>query len=387
MNKLLNLVNKKKRLVVGLMSGTSLDGIDCAIVEIEGNGLNTRIKPIAYKNKKMDDNLRRRILEASSVEDSSVDLICRLNFDIGEVLADVLIETCDEFHIPLEELDLIGSHGQTVYHIPGNSTLQIGEPSVIAERTGTVTVGDFRVRDVAAGGHGAPLVPYSEYLLYRRKDKGIALQNIGGIGNITVLPKACAMDDVFAFDTGPGNMIMDYIVGEITENRMTYDESGLMAVKGNVDSTMLDELMEHPYIRKAPPKTTGREDFGIHFGKEVLEKYRNQGIADMDILSTVTYFTAKTIADSYKKWIFPKTSIDTIIIGGGGSYNRTLLNYIRNELEGVEVITQEDIGFSSDAKEAIAFAILANETIQGNFNNMPSVTLAKNSVVMGKIVI
>ncbi len=215
------------------MSGTSLDGIDCVIVEIEGNGLNTKIKTIAYKNKKMDETLRNKILRASSIEESSVDLICRLNFEVGEVLAETVIETCEEFNIPLDELDLIGSHGQTIYHIPQNSTLQIGgELSIIAERTGAITIGDFRVRDVAAGGHGAPLVPYSEYLIYRSKDKNIALQNIGGIGNVTVIPpKNCTIDQIFAFDTGPGNMVIDYIVTELTEGKKTYDENGSMAKK------------------------------------------------------------------------------------------------------------------------------------------------------------
>lgn len=387
MHKLFKLINKKKRLVAGLMSGTSLDGIDCVIVEIEGNGLNTKIKTIAYKNKKMDETLRNKILRASSIEESSVDLICRLNFEVGEVLAETVIETCEEFNIPLDELDLIGSHGQTIYHIPQNSTLQIGELSIIAERTGAITIGDFRVRDVAAGGHGAPLVPYSEYLIYRSKDKNIALQNIGGIGNVTVIPKNCTIDQIFAFDTGPGNMVIDYIVTELTEGKKTYDENGSMAKKGQINKHMLSELMQHPYIKKEPPKTTGREDFGVHFSKEILARYRNENVSDVDILATVTYFTAKSIVDSYKRWILPETPLDLVIVGGGGSYNNTLLKYIKKELEGISVVTQEDIGYSSDAKEAIAFAVLANETIYGNFNNIPNVTKAKHPVVMGKIVV
>lgn len=387
MNRLFNIVNKEKRIVAGLMSGTSLDGIDCAIVEIEGSGLNSNIKPLAYNNMKMNENLREKILAACSLDNSKVDLICRLNFEMGEALGTAVMETCKNAHIPLKDLALIGSHGQTIYHIPQNSTLQIGEISVIAEKTGVVTVGDFRVRDVAAGGHGAPLVPYSEYILYRSNEKGIALQNIGGIGNVTILPKGCSIDEVYAFDTGPGNMIIDYIVNEITNGKMAYDRDGLMAEKGTVNEEMIDELMEHPYMNKLPPKTTGREDFGVHFGKRLLTKYREKGINDSDILTTVTYFTAKSITDSYRKWVLPNTSIDKVIIGGGGSYNNSILKFIRNELKDIEVITQEDIGFSSDAKEAIAFAILANETIMGNYNNIPNVTQAKHPVVMGKIVI
>jgi anhydro-N-acetylmuramic acid kinase len=373
-------------MVVGLMSGTSIDGIDCALVEIKGNGLDTKVNLIEFHNHSISLELKRDILKACSINQSSVDLICRLNFKIGEEFANAVLETCKLAGVSSNDIDLIGSHGQTIYHIPKNSTLQIGEPSVIAEKTGIITVADFRVRDVAAGGHGAPLVPYTEYLLYRNSYKTIALQNIGGIGNVTIIPKKCDINEVYAFDTGPGNMMIDSIVEEITGGKMRFDNEGMLASKGNIHHELLNELMNHPFIRKKPPKTTGREEFGIEYSKKILDKYLKLNVSEMDILTTLTYFTAISISENYKNFILPKHIIDEMIISGGGSYNKTLIQMIKEELKGIKVMTQEDIGLSSDAKEAVAFAILANEAIYGNTNNLPSVTGANRPVVMGKII-
>jgi anhydro-N-acetylmuramic acid kinase len=296
----------------------------------------------------------------------------------------------------LEQIDLIGSHGLTVYHMPKpiiddgfeiRSTLQIGEPSVISERTGIVTVADFRVRDVAAGGEGAPLVPYTEYILYRDKDKSIGLQNIGGIANITVLPKDCSIEDVYAFDNGPGNMIIDQLVSRITNNKMKCDVNGDIARQGTVNQQLLDILMNDDYLQRKPPKTTGREYFGQSFGDRVIDISKSIGISENDLVATATAYTAKAIGQSCKEFIIPSTGLDKLIIGGGGSYNRTLVKMIKSFLPNVLVLTQEDIGLNSDAKEAIAFAILANETINGNYNNVPGATGANKKVVMGKIII
>lgn len=385
MKKLISLMNKNKKIVAGLMSGTSVDGIDCAIVEIERHGVDTRVNLIKYHNHEIPKELREDILLACSPEYSNVELICRLNFQLGEELAKAVLEACKLTDLDISNIDLIGSHGQTIYHVPQNSTLQIGEPSIIAERTGVVTIADFRVRDVAAGGHGAPLVPYTEYLLYRNKKKTIALQNIGGIGNVTVIPKDSTIDEVYAFDTGPGNMIIDAIVYEITKGRLKYDYNGEIASTGSIVQELIDELMGHPYIMKKLPKTTGREEFGLEFSKKIYKRYKEKGLRDEDILASITYFTAFSIVDSYKRWIIPHHQIDEVIIGGGGSYNSLLVNIIKEELK-LPVKTNEDIGLSSDAKEAIAFAILANEAIHGNSGNLPKVTGASKSVVLGKII-
>lgn len=385
MDRLIKLLNKDKKMVVGLMSGTSIDGIDCALVEIEGSGLNTKVNLLKFYNHPISLELKRDILKACSITQSSVELICRLNFKIGEEFAEAVLKICELVGINCNDVDLIGSHGQTIYHIPQNSTLQIGEASVIAEKTGIAVVADFRVRDVAAGGHGAPLVPYTEYLLYRNSYKTIALQNIGGIGNVTVIPKGCGINEVYAFDTGPGNMMIDAIVEKITNGKMRFDEEGKLASKGKINTKLLSELMLHPFIIKNPPKTTGREEFGLEYSEKILEKYLNSNVSESDIINTVTYFTATSICENYRKFILPKHDIDEVIISGGGTYNKTLIRMIKEELKGINVLTQEDIGLSSEAKEAVAFAILANEAIHGNANNLPNVTEANKSVVMGKI--
>ena len=369
------------------MSGTSLDGIDCALVQIEGSGINTKVTPIHFHNLPMPDEIKREILNCCSIEDSNVEKICRLNFTLGEIFAKAVISLCKENKISLRHIDLIGSHGQTIYHIPQNSTLQIGEAAVIAERTGIPVVSDFRVRDVAAGGHGAPLVPYTEYLLYRSEEKTRILQNIGGIGNATILPKASTLEEVFAFDTGPGNMVIDRVVFELTKGQLGFDKDGAMAGKGNVHGELLKYMMEHPYIKTPPPKSTGREVFGVEYTKKLLQKCGSMNLCKEDILATATAFTVESIAYHYEKYVFNRHEIDEVIIGGGGSYNKTLISMLQKRLPNILVKTQEDFGYSSDAKEAIAFAILANETIHGRANNVPSVTGAAHPVIMGKITI
>lgn len=396
MNKLLRILRKDTRLVVGLMSGTSVDGVDAALVKIKGSGLDTKVETIAFKNYPYDEQIRERIFQLFNPKQSTVDNICHMNFLLGEIFAKAALEIISEAGYKPEDIDLIGSHGQTIYHLPNpvydygytiRSTLQIGEPAVIAERTGIVTVGDFRVRDVAAGGQGAPIVPYTEYIIYRDKNKNIALQNIGGISNVTIIPANAGVNEVFAFDNGPGNMIIDEVVVRITKGKQRYDKNGEMAKEGTVNNSLLEYLMDDKYFKQPLPKTTGREYFGSAYVDRLMEKAENMGIRGKDLIATVTAFTAKSIAESYKYYILNKYRLDKVIIGGGGSYNKTLLSFIREYLEGIDVITQEDMGFNSDAKEAVAIAILANEAINGNKNNIPNVTGAKNPVVMGKLII
>ena len=287
----------------------------------------------------------------------------------------------------IEKLDFIASHGQTIYHLPKNkgnlvsSTLQIGEPAVIAYETGIRVISNFRVMDMASGGEGAPLVPYSEYVIYGSNEENVALQNIGGIGNVTVIPKGGDIDRIFAFDTGPGNMIIDEVCSRLFN--LAYDADGKIAATGKIQTDMLEDLMSHPYIYSIPPKTTGREDFGQQFVDKVLKKYSKRN--SEDILSTVTMFTAKSIAENYKKFILDKIKLNKVVIGGGGAHNKTLLAYLREELPNITIVTQDDIGFSSDAKEAVAFVILGNETLHSSFSNVPSATGAKEKVILGNI--
>lgn len=385
MERLLQLYRKQQRLVAGLMSGTSLDGIDVALVRITGSGLGCRVEPVAFKTFGYDEALRQAILGVCRPDSSTAADICALNFRLGERFAETVLALCREAGVAAGELDLIGSHGQTIWHIPGHSTLQIGEPAVIAERTGVITVADFRVRDVAAGGQGAPLVPYTEYVLYRDAGKTRLLQNIGGIANVTVLPAGGGPEAVTAFDTGPGNMMIDYTVSRITGGRQAFDRDGHMAGNGQVNATMLRELLAHPYLKQQPPKSTGREVFGEPFAKALVDKYLAGGVGEYDIVSTLTWFTAASIAGSYRRFILPRYRVAEVIVSGGGSHNRVLMDLLRRQLPDMTVRTQEELGFSSDAKEALAFAILANEAVSGRANNLPAVTGARGPVVMGKI--
>ena len=288
-----------------------------------------------------------------------------------------------------EKIDLIGNHGQTVYHIPEDEsylgatirgTLQIGDPSYLAEEFGCPVVSDFRIRDMAAGGLGAPLVPYTEFLLYRSDEEDVALQNIGGIGNVTLLRAGCTLEEVTAFDTGPGNMVMDALVAKITDGKLSYDDGGKLAASGKIIPEMLAWMLEDPYLAKEPPKTTGRE----YFGKEYVQKLLEFGDYPLvDILTTATAFTAQSIALSLRR--FAPRLPARLVVGGGGSRNPTLLRFLQEALPECKVQIQEDLGLDSDAKEAVAFAILANEALFGICNNAPSATGAKHGVVMGRI--
>ena len=394
MERLLRLFNKEERLVIGLMSGTSADGIDAALVKISGEGIHTKAELIHFENFSYDEKTRNDIFRLFNVEECRADFLCHMNFLLGELFAKAAMDLTAKAGYNMDQIDLIGSHGQTVYHIPVpiidsgyevRSTLQIGESAVIAERTGVVTVSDFRVRDVAAGGQGAPLVPYTEFLLYRDVGKSIGLQNIGGIANITILPRNCSVDDVYAFDNGPGNMVIDEVVKRVTGGAKRFDNNGEMALNGKIDIELLNFLMDNKYFKVEPPKTCGREYFGSKFTDELMEKAALSGICNADLVATVTAFTAKAISESIRDFVIPKCSMDKLVISGGGSYNSTLVDMIRNYLPCIEVITQEDMGLNSDAKEAVAFAVLANETINGNCNNVPGATGAKKKVIMGKI--
>lgn len=374
-------------LAVGLMSGTSLDGIDAALVEIKGSGINTKVDLLEFETFKIPSEIKNEIKKACLEDKSSVDLICSLNFKLGNLFADAVIDILNKANIDIEQLDYIASHGQTIYHIPKDreglvkSTLQIGEASVIAYKTNTLVISNFRVMDMAANGEGAPLVPYTEYILYSEKEKGIALQNIGGIGNVTVLPESNLIDDIFAFDTGPGNMAIDEACNILFG--IPYDKDGKIASSGFVNDEMLNELMKMKYIHEKPPKTTGREDFGQRFVEKIIDKYSE--LKSEDIIATLTMFTAKSISYNYKKFIIPNNKLEKVIIAGGGAHNKTLIKFIKEELEGIEVLIQEDLGFSSDAKEAIAFAVLGNETLNNNFSNVPSATGANEKVILGQI--
>ena len=387
---------KEVRRVVGMMSGTSVDGVDAALVEISGTDSEPKVKLLAFENKPYPPQVREKIFSLFTPTNATVDKVGYMNFLLGEIYAKSALSVIEKAGMKPEEIDVIGSHGQTIWHapipespdgIPVAYTVQIGEGSVIAERTGILTVSDFRVADMAAGGQGAPLVPFSEYLLYRREKETILLQNIGGIGNMTVMPAGAKPRDVFAFDTGPGNMIIDAVISAVTGGEKTYDTGGETAVKGKVCNALLDILKEEPYYRQPLPKTTGREHFGVQYTEKILSWWKENSIPVEDLLATVTDLTAYSIADAYERYVLPKYQASEIIVGGGGSYNATLLRFMKERFapHGVAVRTQEDLGLSSDAKEAVAFALMADCCMRGKANTLPSVTGAEHPAVMGKI--
>ncbi len=387
---------KEVRHVVGMMSGTSVDGVDAALVEISGTDSEPKVKLLAFENKPYPPQVREKIFSLFTPANATVDKVGYMNFLLGEIYAKSALSVIEKAGMKPEEIDVIGSHGQTIWHapipespdgIPVAYTVQIGEGSVIAERTGILTVSDFRVADMAAGGQGAPLVPFSEYLLYRREKETILLQNIGGIGNMTVMPAGAKPRDVFAFDTGSGNMIIDAVISAVTGGEKTYDAGGETAAKGKVCNALLDILKEEPYYRQPLPKTTGREHFGVQYTEKILSWWKENPIPVEDLLATVTDLTAYSIADAYERYVLPKYRASEIIVGGGGSYNATLLRFMKERFapHGVAVRTQEDLGLSSDAKEAVAFALMADCCMRGRANTLPSVTGAEHPAVMGKI--
>lgn len=392
---LIRLREKDSRNVIGLMSGTSFDGIDACLVKITGNGLSTEIEIIEFETYPYKEEIRELIFDASKEQTGRVDKICQLNFTLGKLFADASGQIAEKSSIPISDIDIIGSHGQTIYHISSlkekadkkvRSTLQIAEPSIIAQETGVTTVADFRTRDIAAGGEGAPLVPYADFILFGKDGIGRAVQNIGGIANVTFLPAGCSINEIIAFDNGPGNMIIDRFAEIITEGKLKYDKDGELASKGKLNQDLLERLCSHPYLSIPPPKSTGREDFGIQFSDNLYEELKRDNVDFLDTITTVTVFTAKSISDSYRKYIQPSYKLSEVVMSGGGVYNPILFQFLKEYLENINIRKFEEFGIPSDAKEALAFAILANETICGNPGNVPSATGARERVVLGKII-
>jgi anhydro-N-acetylmuramic acid kinase len=359
-------------IVAGLMSGTSLDGIDVAVVDIAGGPQIRRV--IAHKSFPYPAGIRDRLLKVSNADTHTAE-VSRLNFLLPELYAKAVHRS----GVPLDSIELIGCHGQTIYHESGRNTLQIGDGSVLAERTGVPVVSDFRPRDIAAGGRGAPLVPYVDYLLFRDRRKGRVALNLGGIGNISIIPAGAGPDEVIAFDTGPGNMVVDQLINRHTAGRLTYDRGGLIASKNRVNRELLDRLLSDACYRAKPPKTLGREQYGREFVNDLLAT----GLPVEELIATATALTAATVAIGIQR--FAVARIDEIVVAGGGAHNRTMMAYLAAFLPGMRVRTADDFGVDVDAKEAIAFAVLAYETWHRRPSNLPSATGARHAAILGKV--
>ncbi len=389
MKPFLDLLHKAKKLIIGLMSGTSADGVDVALVEIKGSGLATEIELVAFDTFPYTDEIRSRIFDLFSVETARVDEICTMNFVIGQQFAKSTLTLLERVGIAPTEIDLIGSHGQTIHHMPkapAPATLQIGEPAVIAHETSIPTVADFRVADVAAGGEGAPLVAYIDYLLFHHNTQTIGLLNIGGIANLTVLPSGCEIEAVHASDTGPGNMILDACVEKITDGSMQFDENAELAEQGTVCEPLLQQWLVHPFFELPPPKTTGREMFGTAVTGTYLQQIHDHKISEYDGLATLTALTVKSIFQYYADYVMAKTPLDILYISGGGARNPLMMRGLSDAFDPISVVDVSETGMSGDAKEAIAFAILANEAVHGNCSNVPNATGASYRKVLGKFV-
>lgn len=368
-------------IAIGLMSGTSLDGVDAALVKIE----NDKYELLKFVTYNYDYDFKQKLMR--NLHDSSAKLseICSLNFELGYKFLDAINLLLKDTEYNYSDIAFVASHGQTIFHNPNllrsnvPSTLQIGEPSVIAYHTNIQVVSDFRVMDIVAGGQGAPLVPMSEYLIYKDDTKDIVLQNIGGIGNLTYIPKGASIDEVIAFDTGPGNVMIDYFVNKYFN--LPYDESGKIALSGNIISKFLEYLCKDEYVLKAPPKSTGRELYTKEFMEDLILKFSLDKEKKEDVVCTIAEFTAYSIAFNYQKYL---KNIDLVIVNGGGSHNLYILKRLKEMLQ-VKVITGDEYGIPSDAKEAIAFAVLGHLTLSNKYGNVKSATGAKRNVILGKI--
>ncbi len=369
-------------LIIGMMSGTSADGIDAALVEITGAPPDLQVRVLKHRTLPHREELRIEIFKAFRPETSSAARINALNIALGEAFATAALELIDAAKIEPEQIDLIASHGQVVWYEPPG-VLTLADPAVIAERTGITTISHFRERDLAAGGRGAPLVSYLDWLLFRHPERNRALQNIGGIGNVTALPAINNDTAPLTFDTGPGNMIIDYCVQQATDGAQGFDQNGMIAANGQVHSGLLEELMQTPYIRQPPPKTTGRELFGVQFAETVWNRGKALKLDNAGIIATSTAFTAESIAHSLRAFVpFP---IHELYLAGGGAFNRTLRRMIAERLPGVQVGTHDELGIRAEEKECVLFAVLGYETWHGRPGTLPVFTGAYRATVLGSI--
>ncbi|HEX6559315.1 MAG TPA: anhydro-N-acetylmuramic acid kinase [Longimicrobiales bacterium] len=369
--------------IIGLMSGTSLDGIDAAVVEFKGKAPDWKV--LAFVTAPLSTAQRDQI-HAAIVHGSALSL-CRLNADLGEWFGAAALQACAAAHLEPADIAAIGSHGQTVWHEPPaggqrGATLQLGDPATIAERTGISVVSDFRARDVAAGGEGAPLVPWVDRLLFSDPKKKRVLQNIGGMANLTWVPKRGEKAALLAFDTGPGNALINSAVEIASGGRETYDVDGGRAARGQVDEQLLAELLAHPFYQRTPPKSTGREVFGKPYVEDLIKRYPGVRNDWDSLVATLTMLTARTITDAIKQWVEPH-GVDEVVLTGGGSRNRVLVGLIERQLEGITVSGGDVLGVDPDAKEAIAFAALAWAFTKQLPGNVPEATGAQGPRVLG----
>jgi len=392
MDALLRLREQSPRTVVGLMSGTSLDGIDAVLARLDGSGPDLMMETEAFMHVPYPPALQNLIRQNTTAASSSVHDLTRIDVRLAETYAEAVDGVLEEAGISRDDLDLVGCHGQTVCHLPApadcagqevRATLQLGNPSTLATRLDVPVVGNVRAADLALGGQGAPLVPYFDYVTLTAADEHRGLLNLGGIANLTVLPAGGPPDDVRAFDTGPANMVIDALANRLFDT--PFDRDGRNADAGTPDHDLLADLLEGPYFRREPPKSTGRDDFGPDYVDRLLGAAQSRGLSPEDTIATATLLTAASVYQAYAQYIRPRPSIDVLIASGGGVHNDTLMQMLRDAFSPISVRIASDYGVDVDAKEALCFAVLAHETVNGVPTNLPSVTGASGRALLGSI--
>lgn len=375
-----------KRLCVGIMSGTSLDGVDICLAEIDGFYKETTFRIIDFETFVYSADEKKKILECCDVNNSDVSKICSLNVELGRKYGECVNRVLDKNNIKAEDVEFISSHGQTIFHMPeAGATLQIGELAEISAKTGVLTIGDFRPSDMAVGGQGAPLIPYIDYILFGSKELGRILVNIGGISNLTFIGKNSTEDEIMAFDCGVGNILIDFSAEYFTSGQKHFDENSEIALKGSLSKTLLEYIKEKDvYVDRKPPKTTGREYYDKKFFREIIDFASKHGISKYSVVHTLSYYTAYTVSKNIMDNI-PESEYEEIYIGGGGFYNPLIMKYLA-EMNSKKVMGMETLGVKSDEKESLGFAILGNEFMNKHYNNLTKATDARESVIMGKMV-
>jgi anhydro-N-acetylmuramic acid kinase len=387
------LAGKPEKLVVGVMSGTSADGVDAALVQIRGSGEQLTWRFLRHETLHYSIKVRDLILRCCDPAAGDAPSLCRLNVLLGELFARAVLHVAEKAGVDPKAIDLVGSHGQTVQHLPTpvtitgiqvRGTLQLGEPAVIAERTGITTVASFRARDMAAGGQGSPLVSLVDFLLFRNRSRGRLVLNIGGVASLTAIPASAPAERVMGFDTGPGNMVIDGLVSHMTGGRESFDHGGRYARGGRASDDLLARLLDHPYLLLPPPKSCGREEFGRALLDSILKD--SGALPPKDLVATLTRFTAESIAFACRRFVMPHNVYEEAIVSGGGARNDFLMEQLRSAIPELSIKQSDEYGLPAGAKEAVAFAILANETLHGHTGSLPSVTGAARPVVLGAIV-
>jgi anhydro-N-acetylmuramic acid kinase len=399
---------KSPRLIIGLMSGTSVDAIDAALVRIDGQAGRYRAQVLQHSEHQWPPEIRSRLLAVMAPAETTTQEICQLNVIVAEQFAQAVRKLLIAAGVSAKRITAVASHGQTICHLPPQmfpiknqkskiknrkpvvaSTLQIGDVSVLATLTGIPTIGNFRTADMALGGQGAPLVPFADAMLLSHRKVTRCVQNIGGIANVTYLPvvsgqwSVASSREVVAFDTGPGNMLLDAVVRLVTKGRQAFDRDGRMAASGKLCERLLRTLQRHSYFARTPPKSTGRELFGEASARRLVESYENRSVPRVDLIHTLTRLTAWAIGEAYRRFL-PKMP-DEVILCGGGADNPVLVDMLAAELGGIPLRRIDDFGIPNKAKEAASFALLAAATLDGVPGNLPSVTGARRPAVLGEI--